>query len=56
MTKAQLIRIVRETAEMNVGFNLTREQKQQVFNDVCDGLLKDGKITKKQQLAWTHPF
>ena len=56
MTKTQLIRIVRETAEMNVGFNLTREQKQQVFNEVCDGLLQQGKITKKQQKAWTHAF
>ena len=54
MNKAQLIRVVRETAEMNVGFNLTREQKQQVFNEVCDGLLQQGKITKKQQQAWTH--
>ena len=56
MNKAQLIRVVRETAEMNVGFNLTREQKQQVFNEVCDGLFQQGKITKKQQQAWTHAF
>ena len=56
MTKTQLIRIVRETAEMNVGFNLTREQKQQVFNEVCDGLFQQGKITNRQHKSWTNPF
>tara|TARA_B100001057_G_scaffold87953_1_gene83906 strand:- start:3780 stop:3947 length:168 start_codon:yes stop_codon:yes gene_type:complete len=55
MTKAQLIRVVRETAT-KVDHNLTREEKQKVFNDVVDGLLRDGRITKKQQQAWTHPF
>jgi len=55
MTKAQLIRVVRDTAT-KVDHNLTREEKQKVFNDVVDGLLRDGRITKKQQLAWTHPF
>tara|TARA_B100000214_G_C23868286_1_gene581350 strand:+ start:113 stop:274 length:162 start_codon:yes stop_codon:yes gene_type:complete len=53
MTKTDLIRVVRESAK---GTKLTRDQKQQVFNDVVDGLLKDGRITKKQQQAWTHPF
>ena len=53
MTKTDLIRVVRESAK---GTKLTRDQKQQVFNDVVDGLLKDGRITKKQQQSWTHPF
>ena len=55
LSKAQVIRVVKETAT-NVDKNLTREEKQQVFNNVVDGLLRDGRITKKQQLAWTHPF
>jgi len=55
LSKAQVIRVVRDTA-LNVDKNLTREEKQQVFNNVVDGLLRDGRITKKQQLAWTHPF
>jgi|TARA_R100001443_G_scaffold89420_1_gene95908 hypothetical protein len=55
INKAQLIRVVKETAS-RIDHNLTREQKQKVFNDVVDGLLRDGRITKKQQLAWTHPF
>jgi len=55
LSKAQVIRVVRDTA-LNVDKNLTREEKQAVFNNVVDGLLRDGRITKKQQLAWTHPF
>ena len=55
LSKAQVIRVVKETAT-RVDKNLTREEKQQVFNNVVDGLLRDGRITKKQQLAWTHPF
>jgi len=55
LSKAQVIRVVRDTA-LNVDKNLTREEKQQVFNNVVDGLLRDGRITKKQQMAWTHPF
>ena len=55
LSKAQVVRVVKETA-IGVDKNLTREEKQQVFNNVVDGLLRDGRITKKQQLAWTHPF
>ena len=55
LSKAQVIRVVRDTV-LNVDKNLTREEKQQVFNNVVDGLLRDGRITKKQQMAWTHPF
>ena len=55
LSKAQVIRVVRDTV-LNVDKNLTREEKQAVFNNVVDGLLRDGRITKKQQLAWTHPF
>jgi len=55
LSKAQVIRVVRDTA-LNVDKNLTREEKQKVFNNVVDGLLRDGRITKKQQMAWTHPF
>ena len=55
LSKAQVIRVVRDTA-LNVDKNLTREEKQQIFNNVVDGLLRDGRITKRQQMAWTHPF
>ena len=55
MNKAQVVRVVRETA-LKASPQLTREEKQQVFNNVVDNLLASGKITKKQQMAWTHPF
>jgi hypothetical protein len=55
MTKTQVASICRSVAKRN-GKKLTRDQKQQVFNDVCDGLLFEGKITTKQQQAWTHAF
>ena len=55
LSKAQVIRVIKETSH-KIDKNLTREEKQQVFNNVVDGLLRDGRITKKQQLAWTHPF
>jgi len=55
LSKAQVTRVVRDTT-LKADKNLTREEKQQIFNNVVDGLLRDGRITKKQQMAWTHPF
>jgi len=55
LSKAQVIRVIKETS-LKIDKNLTREEKQQVFNNVVDGLLRDGRITKKQQMALTHPF
>ena len=55
LSKAQVIRVIKETSH-KIDKNLTREEKQQVFNNVVDGLFRDGRITKKQQMAWTHPF
>jgi len=55
MNKAQVVRVVRETA-LKADPKMTREDKQKVFNNVVDNLLASGKITKKQQMSWTHPF
>ena len=55
ITKADVSRICRETAKAK-DRKLTRDEKQQVFNNVVDGLLERGQITKKQQQAWTHAF
>ena len=54
-TKAQVQRVVRETVK-NTTDKLTREEKWQVFLNVCDNLLKDGLITKQQHTNWTYPF
>jgi len=55
MTKTQVASICRSVAKDN-GSKLTRDDKYVIFNGVCDGLLQQGKITKKQQEAWTHAF
>jgi len=33
---------------------LTREQKFQVFVNVCDNMLKEGRITKANHSRWTN--
>ena len=37
-------------------FDLTREQKFQVFLNVCDNMLKEGRISKAQHQSWTNIF
>ena len=53
MNKAHVLRTVKETSK---GFTLTREQKFQVFVNVCDNLLKGGHITDKQHKNWTNIY
>ncbi|QIN96950.1 hypothetical protein [Synechococcus phage S-H34] len=54
-TKAQVQRVVRETVKKQ-STKLTREEKWQVFLNVCDNLFKEGQITKQQHTNWTYPF
>ena len=55
ITKTDVARICRETAKSK-DRKLTRDEKQQVFNSVVDGLYQEGRITKKHQQSWTHAF
>ena len=55
MLKGQVLKVVGETA-MGVDDNLTRLQKFEVFCQVCDGLLKDGRISVAKHHAWTNIF
>ena len=55
MLKKTLIRVVGETSN-EIDSNLTRLEKFEVFCQVCDGMLKDGRITKAQHSSWTHIF
>ena len=55
MLKGQVLRVVGETAT-GVDHNLTRIQKFEVFCSVCDGLLKDGRISAAKHRAWTNIF
>ena len=53
MTKAQILKVVKTTA---VPYWLTREEKFQVFVNVCDNMLNEGRITLKQHDRWTNVF
>ena len=52
-SKAQMIRIM---SQCDGADTLTREQKFQVFVNVCDNMLKEGRITKVNHTRWTHIF
>ena len=57
MLKHNVIKVIAETTRGVEGGNeLTREQKFEVFCNVCDNLLKDGKITRAKHSAWTNIF
>ena len=53
MTKAQILKVVKTTA---VPYCLTREEKFQVFINVCDNMLNEGRITLAQHDRWTNVF
>ena len=55
MTKTQLKRIVRQVAKEH-GANLTRDQKWEIFTQVCDGMYAKKLITLQQHDTWTQPF
>jgi len=53
MTKAQILKVVKTTALPHC---LTREEKFQVFINVCDNMLHEGHITLAQHDRWTNVF
>ena len=55
MIKTQLLKVVGETSK-GINANLTRLEKFEVFCRVCDGLLKDGKISVAKHQSWTNVF
>ena len=55
MLKTQLLKVVGETSK-GINANLTRLEKFEVFCQVCDGLLKDGKISTAKHQSWTNVF
>ena len=55
MLKTQLLKVVGETSN-KIDSNLTRLEKFEVFCQVCDGLLKDGKISAAKHQSWTNVF
>ena len=53
MLKGNLLKVIGETSQ---GIELTRLQKFEVFCNVCDNMLKEGRITKIQHERWTEIF
>jgi len=53
MLKIKVQRIIKETCE---GENFDRDQKFQIFCNVCDNLLREGRISKIQHERWTEVF
>ena len=53
MLKANLLKVIGETAK---DADLTRIEKFQVFCNVCDNMLAEGRITKVQHERWTNVF
>ena len=52
-SKAQMIKIMSTCAHADT---LTREEKFQVFVNVCDNMLKEGRMTKATHKRFTHIF
>jgi hypothetical protein len=55
MLKTQLLKIVGESSK-GIDAKLTRLEKFEVFCRVCDGLLKEGRISSAKHQAWTNVF
>jgi hypothetical protein len=52
-SKAQVLKVIAQTAAQH---KLSREEKFQVFANVCDNMLHAGQITKAQHTRWTNIF
>ena len=46
--------MIRVMSQCQDADTLTREQKFQVFVNVCDNLLEEGKISKVNHKRWTE--
>ena len=52
-SKTQMLKVIATTA---VPHALTREEKFQVFVNVYDNMLAEGRITKANHTRWTNIF
>ena len=50
-SKAQMLNIMKNCDGADT---LTREEKFQVFVNVCDNMLAEGRITKANHTRWTN--
>ena len=52
-SKRQMLKVIATCAQPHA---LTREEKFQVFCQVCDNMLKEGRMTKANHTRWTNIF
>ena len=52
-SKAQMLNVMKQCDGANT---LTREQKFQVFVNVCDNMLAEGRLSKANHTRWTNIF
>ena len=52
-SKTQMLKVIATAAQSHT---LTREEKFQVFCNVCDNMLAEGRINTKQHYKWTNVF
>jgi len=52
-SKAQMLKVIKTAAAPHA---LTREEKFQVFCNVCDNMLKEGRLSKANHTRWTNVF
>ena len=50
-SKAQMLRVMKNCIGADT---LSREEKFQVFVNVCDNMLNEGRITKANHKRWTN--
>ena len=50
-SKAQMLNVMKNCDGANT---LTREEKFQVFVNVCDNMLKEGRLSKANHKRWTE--
>ena len=50
-SKAQMLNVMKNCEGADT---LTREEKFQVFVNVCDNMLNEGRITKANHTRWTN--
>jgi len=52
-SKAQVLKVIADVSQL---YTLNREEKFQVFVNVCDNMLAEGRITKANHTKWTNVF
>ena len=50
-SKRQMLNVMKKCTGADT---LTREEKFQVLVNVCDNMLKEGRISKANHTRWTH--